>query len=87
MTLVLIFPFEAGTFLGRADTGQELQSLPNPFTSVFVGLTGERIITAQERASHAALNTVHHLHLSRINDLTTSQSRHGIASKVRVGTL
>jgi hypothetical protein len=58
------------------NTGEELQSLPNPFTSMLKRLTGQWIIATQERPSYTALNAVNDLDFRWIKHLSTSKPRH-----------
>jgi len=58
------------------DRGEKLQAIANPASSVFEGLSGDRVFATEKRASHAALNAVNHLDFSEIKDFTTSLTRH-----------
>ncbi len=42
----------------RKHRSEKLESLPNPFTTVLEGLSGQRINAAKKSASHAPLHTM-----------------------------
>ncbi len=65
------------------DRSQELQTIANPTTTVFVRVPRQRIVTTEKRTSDAFLHTVNHLHFGRIQNFTTSLTRHHIDSERR----
>ncbi|WP_246114677.1 hypothetical protein [Rubripirellula tenax] len=65
-----------GQAVNGKNAGQELQSLPNPLTSMLKGLPRDRIISAQESPPDTALDAVNDLNLGRIKNLATSKPGH-----------
>ena len=63
------------------NTGEKLQALPNPISSVLEGFSGHRVFATQKGPPDTALDTVHDLNFSGINDFTTSRPGDGNDSK------
>lgn len=63
------------------NTGEKLQSLPNPFSSMLEGFSADRVLTTEKGPPYTALDAVHDLDLSGINDFTASKPGHGTTSK------